>query len=150
MHIITQAVKCVSYLTFSVVDVGLSVSQPFHEGHGHHLGTLSKAKEKVRRRKMSASFSLFLLISCCQCSLSKQFFCVVFSTLSMHLPHFSHKIFSLHLCKKCYTKGMSTHHFPNSLIIYVHMCVYMCVENIDQRLPVVLFSYSQMPYQPHA
>lgn len=119
--------KCVSYLTFSVADVGLSVSQPFHEGHGHLLATLSKAKEKVRRRKMSASFSLFLLISCCQCSLSKQFFCVVFSTHSMHLPHFSHKIFSLHLCKKVLHKGHEhTSLYKQSDNVCTYVCVHVC------------------------
>lgn len=138
----TRAAKYVSPLTFTVVDVGLFLCQPFQTGHD----TTWQPCPKQKRRwggKRPLSF-------CCYCSraAASADFSNSFSVWSFpHFPWICHILptKSFYISGKKFKKKnfKKLHKWHEHISLYkesdnVHPCVCARVENIYQSLPMLL------------
>lgn len=77
------------------------------------------------------------------------FLCGLFHTFH-ELATFCPQNPSAFLKNKGYTRGRSTHHCTNSLIMYIHVCVHVLKTFIRAFLCYSCFQNSQVSYQPQA
>lgn len=89
-----------------------------------------------QKRRWEGGKCPFSFCCCCLQAAASADFSNRFSVWSF--PHF---LWTCHILptkslyiseKKCYTKGMSTHHFRKSLIMYVRVCVHMCWKHLSE------------------